>query len=290
METTQEWPEVTLSSFQAFTDRIRLLKAHWPNLSRCMFRGQSDSGWTLKPSLLRLFENEAPDLAQLHATELHLLDEFRSDAGEHLDRVHLGTTREDLLGWWSPMRHYGAPTRLLDWTLSPYVALFFACEDNWDRDGVVWFARERAVTTSMVQAHGEDYIEGYKDLRNLMKFYLRLHSKDPKAQIYFFERIYKFDRMSVQQGWFSVCTDPRADHALLGMAAHIKTSGEALPGEHAAKYVIPKQAKPEILRDLHLMNVTAKSLFPGIDGLGRGLSGLGRLSTKYGSPPSGWVS
>lgn len=36
------------------------------------------------------------------------------------------------------MRHYGVPTRLLDWSTSPYVALYFAVAANDDEDGEVW--------------------------------------------------------------------------------------------------------------------------------------------------------
>lgn len=37
------------------------------------------------------------------------------------------------------MQHYSCPTRLLDWTLSPYVALYFAVEQSPESDGAVWF-------------------------------------------------------------------------------------------------------------------------------------------------------
>ena len=45
----------------------------------------------------------------------------------------------DLLGWLGLMRHYGAPTRLLDWTMSPFVACYFAYESLTDtHDGALW--------------------------------------------------------------------------------------------------------------------------------------------------------
>lgn len=35
-------------------------------------------------------------------------------------------------------QHYGLPTRLLDWTYNPLIALYFACCSNFDKDGIVY--------------------------------------------------------------------------------------------------------------------------------------------------------
>jgi hypothetical protein len=55
-------------------------------------------------------------------------------------------------------------------------------------------------------------------------------------------------------------------------------------GPHCEKLVIPKAKKAELLRELQLMNVTGKSMFPGLDGLGRTLTELTRLSVRFGAP------
>jgi hypothetical protein len=67
------------------------------------------------------------------ASEMEMIREFQRKAGLYLDRE---PDKDDVLEWLALMRHYGAPTRLTDWTYSVYVAVHFALAD--DLEGAVW--------------------------------------------------------------------------------------------------------------------------------------------------------
>src|SRR6185436_2409180 len=95
--------------------------------SHYVFRGLSDKSYPLRTSLMRLGGPFA-------VLEKHLLRNFRKYA--HRAPVNA----DDDWHWVAVAQHYGLPTRLLDWTYSPYVALHFATSNaaHFDHDGAVW--------------------------------------------------------------------------------------------------------------------------------------------------------
>jgi hypothetical protein len=91
------------------------------------YRGHADLGHGLIPSALRYSTTGERNSA------FNLLSEFRRVAEMKLARP---PRWDDTFRWVQLAQHYGIPTRLLDWTESPTVALYFACQRT-DCDGVV---------------------------------------------------------------------------------------------------------------------------------------------------------
>ena len=119
--------DIRVSSWHELNER--LFEGSWkPSLGRFRstyaFRGQPDVASDLRTSLTRLGE----------ATENHLLRNFRKYAQREV------VPGDSVWNWLAVAQHHGLPTRLLDWTYSPYVAMHFATEhiEHYALDGVIW--------------------------------------------------------------------------------------------------------------------------------------------------------
>src|SRR5208337_1861451 len=189
--------------------------------------------------------------------------------------------------WLSILQHHGGITRLLDFTRSFYVALFFAVESSLmdDNDACVWCMsqlklKERAIELLpqiRPKIHfGRDIIND--DGRGTANF---LIGHDTDCNAVFPVMPYRLnERMSIQQGIFLFSTNLCAsvENNLYSMFdVHIM---DTIPLEdiiHAyedycvIKLIIPASCHKDILADLNRMNITAASLFPGLDGYARSL-------------------
>ncbi|MGE5360360.1 MAG: FRG domain-containing protein, partial [Bacteroidales bacterium] len=115
------WNELNECLFEASWKRdLRRFRSSYA------FRGQSNAAGDLKTSLARLALNVD--------VEEHLLRNFRKYA--HREAV----PGDSVWNWLAVAQHHGLPTRLLDWTYSPYVAMHFATQDlaDYRADGVIW--------------------------------------------------------------------------------------------------------------------------------------------------------
>ncbi|MCL5058766.1 MAG: FRG domain-containing protein [Actinobacteria bacterium] len=103
-------PRITINDIIEWADSLSKLKS--PNL--WWFRGHSKSSWKLLPRVFRSYPSGVEQsIANHFYTRAHSLHNTLPSS-------------DDYSGWISLMQHYGLPTRLLDWSRSLLVALFFA--------------------------------------------------------------------------------------------------------------------------------------------------------------------
>jgi FRG domain len=223
--------------------------------SHVAFRGLSRAEYDLSTSLERL----KGDFAKV---EGHLLRNFTKYA--HGAILEARSTWY----WLTLAQHHGLPTRLLDWTFSPYVALHFATSntEDYDHDGVIWCV---------------DYVA----VRNLLPELLLTEIKREEGMSVFtiemLERKIKgFDdlaNLTSNSGDFAIFFEPPSldgrivnQLALFSMMSTARTPLDRWLAEHPNLYrqvVIPANRKWEYRDKLDEIGVTERVLFPGLDGL-----------------------
>ena len=205
------------------------------------YRGHTSADWDLLPSIARP--------PRSIAAELTVFKRFKQNAYPFLSSPP-STEWE----WLFLMQHYGAPTRLLDWTDSPLIGLYFAVETPDDtRDGCVWALRPIKLNeiARLVPAHPLDIpLFGQDDdLDNYLPSRVHLtpgmQSNTPAAAI----APRQFERVVAQMGSFTITQKDQ-------------TALQNLDGEHLTQYVIPAGAKQAIRGELLHLRVTRLTVFP----------------------------
>jgi FRG domain len=243
------------------------------------FRGSACATHTLASSLLRL----AGGRADVRRLELALLRNFRKYA-------HGEVTRPDSIWDWMALgQHRGLPTRLLDWTYSPLVALHFATNHpaTFGTDGLVWCV---------------NFVEANKRLPARLRRILEQEGSDTFTveMLGAFKSLKAFD--ALKRAPFVVFMEPPAiDRRILNQLAlfSLMSSPDARLDdwleqhpELCRKVTVPASLKWEIRDKLDQANVNERVLFPGLDGLSQWLaryylpSTVGRPRTAHPAPPT----
>src|ERR1035437_9848006 len=118
--------------------------------SNWAFRGHRKEDWPLASALSRYFRNFHIDRRAWPQQEGRILRIFKRKAHQFLEKP---PDLDDDFQWLALMQHHGAPTRLLDFTWSPYVAAFFALERTL-ADGVVWAMNPARIDSSRAPKQG----------------------------------------------------------------------------------------------------------------------------------------
>ena len=229
---------------QLFTDSWNEeLGLHRSNFA---FRGRPLPDENLTSSLARL-GNET------EAIERPLLRHFRKYAAR--DAVPVDST----WNWLALAQHHGLPTRLLDWTYSPYVALHFATARP-EGDGAVGMA---------------DYVRAHE----LAPKKLREQLERESANVFTTEMIGAvaddLDDLAALGDFVVFVEPPSFDERIVNQYALFSLPSRpalSLDAELLRKIVIPAELKWEVRDKLDQANVTERVLFPGLDGLSRWLA------------------
>ena len=257
--TGSSWPEYELDGWLNFVSVLENTGGAFWHGSLWSFRGQADASWALEPTLLRrLGVNGVCKAEFAHALERTMLREFVTKFPVYSDMPSVEFARFNVLRWMTLMQHYGCPTRLLDWSDSPYVAAFFACDGAPSEDGVIYCICDHAYVPLVEKKHGAFKNRSEEDL---------LWSDDTPC-VYHMITHFQNPRCLSQRGTFSFCTDIFQSHDAL-MASEF-SEVEKGPQLHT-KLIIPSRLKADFLARLAAIGISSETLFPGIEGLCRAL-------------------
>lgn len=232
-----------------------------------LYRGQANSEWGLQSSLERILSRQWTSEA-VQKFEEFSLSQFKSKF--HLyDKENLQP--DSKLAWLSLMQHYGVPTRLLDFTESPYVALYFALESYNPQQKIplALYALDYAAIL-------EKSIEYIKSKDNEFKENTKtIHEKQDEV----FSSV--VDRFRYDIAWvtepkiLNVRIDRQVGSFLLSGNSDLRIEEtlnlKLYSGAALNKYIIHPDLYIGVFSLLRKMNITSKNLYGDLDGVARGI-------------------
>ena len=255
---TQYYEEVTLASW---SEAKRYFEALLDENRAWIFRGHYKAEWPLQPSLERILSRKPVDLA----IEKKIIGEFKRRAHQYLSSTEIPRA---LFEWLALMQHHGSPTRLLDWSRSPYISAFIAFEDTYKEEGdvAIWAIDSRWLQECSLRRLREsrgaevkpELLRDDAELAQLMECDVRVVlPMEPERMN---------ERLTIQQGLFLF---PSGNELSFESALADYESDNSRA--HVRKVMLPKSEGMNCLVDLLRMNINAASLFPGLDGFARSL-------------------
>ena len=241
----------TIASIADLLNEIAEVQKTWGEI--IWFKGHYNTEWSLLPTLLR----KRNGIGSVMSGEDLAIKVFQQNAKTILDNTP-GNLME-LLFW---MQHHGAPTRLLDWSESPLVALYFATHDEHIHDGVdgaIWFLNPILLNKNLNINEYNDFIPAYSDkdiIGNYDPEYIKKNMRiqcKPAAMI----ATRNNPRIQAQQGVFTIHHLDFTPIEDIGDKSHIK------------KFTIPASAKEELKHELKRLGFSHFQLFPELDSIGK---------------------
>ncbi|MEA4936784.1 MAG: FRG domain-containing protein [Paludibacter sp.] len=226
------YTEIEIDSFDQFVSKLNKLVVKDKGGFVRLYRGHQESNWKLLPKIARTEFH----IENFTKKENEIIKEFKRMA------VHHNISIKDYSNWdlIAIAQHHGLPTRLLDWTLNPLVALWFAFRSESNETG------ERCVWGFI--SDDEILCDDSKDVFD-------------QSTTVIFRPNHVTSRITVQNGWFT-------NHLYLKEEnKFVPLENQTIYTKRLAKFKFKNEHRTEILRFLDVLGINHYTLFPDLDGL-----------------------
>lgn len=207
------------------------------------YRGQRQDSWILETTFHRKAE-------ALGITINDYLTIIVPEVRRHVcawtnERINTSDPEENG-AFFALLQHHGFPTPLLDWTLSPYIAAYFAFREVDDKNPQTDNVKIYAFDASQWRAKYAQPMDLIKDTAPFVSVFLPLARFNP--------------RLIPQRGAYTLSN-------VKNIGAHIKAAEEKAKTKYLYEMLIPVREKQIVMRELDLMGINEMTLFPGLDGI-----------------------
>lgn len=267
-------------------------------LSQFIFRGQANADWNLSTTIERFVNRMHPNSFESKLPAMYenkMIEDFAWRYPLYENNKTPGVT--DYIEWLSIMQHYGASTRLLDFTQSIYIALYMAIYDGVYDNAAIWALNINATNNKSLNLLLKELNENsvsdkkfkeytYQRANNAIGENMRCQS--PSPELFAFSPKRCNERLYRQQGLFVMPAtleksfdenlrqyiEVKSDFKISLIQAH--SYDKPLPDNKISllKINIPKSLNSELIKALNSMNITSDALFPGLEGLAKSVSYL----------------
>ncbi|MFC1994340.1 FRG domain-containing protein [Chloroflexota bacterium] len=235
-----------------------------------IFRGHKKDSWELQHRFERACDRLNVFGGDRTRVESNMIREFKR-------RLHHYTTntpaRDATDEWLALMQHHGTPTRLLDFTYSPYVATYFAFEYAEAESNVaIWAINNGWFSEQLKHREIKDKYTAYRSLREEYGSFNDIFMRPKPVKLILSVNPFRLnERLAYQRGLF-LCPGDVSASMEENLAAYGDNDKIA---EHIIQFTIPtglnNKHTIEVLEHLDTMNISRITLFPGLDGFAQSL-------------------
>lgn len=277
---------MTINNIQDYINAIEQLKHKYSYSTggihsvvvepKFLFRGHGNhEKYKLEPIIFRTKKTEYGITTQFSQLEYNILADFISEAKAFEKNVN------DIQAWLEVAQHYKVPTRLLDFTENPLVALYFACRSETETTASVWIINQDLYAKKLWNAPFlKMTMDSQMIVRSIIKREILMLGKPERNNLidYKYPWIYKpqyiDERMQLQSSmfmiWGSKCcalTEMISEHNYMNFDDNEVITSDS-SGFLCALEINPK-AKSEILKQLDMYGINEKFIYPGLEGIGK---------------------